>query len=186
MEDFFDLILAEQQKKEIQRIITCNDKTQKYNLILSEEDAKALTKCRKDSLKENQRVEFGQGILPEIIDAFCDSQYINQDNYVDTLAELQEIFYIYKNESLDELTDMELISFMKRQFETICFGDLEYLSSTCLERFTRATRGGYTSEMQHRLRDEYSTQQKENEYSQFDEEARWDFEVYKIRLKDLF
>ena len=32
-----------------------------------------------------------------------------QENYADTLMRLQDIFYLYKNESLDELTDDELL-----------------------------------------------------------------------------
>lgn len=56
----------------------------------------------------------------------------------------------------DELTDDELLTFMKQQYEEICFGDLEYLKSTCLERFVRAIRFRYQCRMQKRLRDEYS------------------------------
>jgi len=186
MDEIYEIMQLEQQKYEMQRIIAYNEKTKKYGLALTEEEVHALMVCRKDSLKENQRVEFGEGILPDVIYAFCDSQYLNQDNYVDTLAQLQEIFYLYKNESQDELTDAELINFMKKQFEEICFGDIEYLKGTCLERFARSIRSGYQCQDKHRLRDEYTLRDVENEYNKLSEETRWEYDVYKMKLDDMY
>lgn len=37
----------------------------------------------------------------------------------------------------------ELLHLMKEQFENICFGDLDYLESTCLANFAEAIRAGY-------------------------------------------
>ena len=85
-------------------------------------------------------MEFGEGILKKLILAFCDSSYIYQENYVDTLIRLQEIFYLYKNESMDELTDDELIDYMRESFEEKCQGSLEHLEDTCLEEFAREIR----------------------------------------------
>ncbi len=186
MEDMFHLIVAKQKQEELLKILDCNKKTEPYGLVLTSEDVTNLMTTRKSSLTDNQRVEFGSGILPKLIDSFCDSQYINQENYTNTLAELQEVFYLYKNETQDELTDDELISFMRKQFDEICFGDMEYLRNTCLERYARATRAGYHSQMQSRLRDEYALRDTENEYSSLSEETRWDYEVYKIRLEDMY
>lgn len=174
MEDMFELMLAEQQKQEIQKIISYNDNTRKYGLVLTEEDVKELVVSRKESLKEHQRVEFGDGILPDLIYAFCDSSYIHKENYAETLMQLQDIFYLYKNELQDELTDSELIEFMRRQFDDICFGDLEYLQGTCLERLARAVRAGYQTKRQHQERDEYSLRDGGNEYLKWDEETRWE------------
>lgn len=188
MEDnLFELMLAQQQKHELARVLECNQKTEKYGLILSDEDANKLLLSRKVSLAENQRVEFGEGILPKIIYYFCDSQYINQDNYAETIEQLQELFYLYKNETQDELTDDELLDFMRRQFDDVCFGDMDYLSNTCMERYAKATRAGYKSHMQSRLQDEYSQRTTtENEYDKLSEESRWEYEVYKMKLEDLF
>ena len=114
-----------------------------YGLILSEQDAALILEERKVSLREKERVGFGGGIVPKIIYEFCDSRYIRQENYVDTVVRLQDIFYMFKNEMQDEITDDELLHFMKEQFEDICFGDLEYLESTCLANFAQAIRAGY-------------------------------------------
>jgi hypothetical protein len=186
MDDLFQMMLEVQNKKELGRVLDCNKKTEQFGLTLSQEEAKLLMKVRKDTLIETQRVEFEEGILPKVIYAFCDSQYIEQKNYVQILSELQEIFYLYKNESENELTDDELLAFMKTQYEEICFGDLEYLSTTCLERFARAIRSGYQSTMQNRLRDEYTLRDTENEYNSLSEETRWEDELYKLKLEDTY
>ena len=72
--------------------------------------------------------------IDKLIKEFCDSPYINQENYAETLYELVEIFYEYKNETLDLITDDELIKFMKKSFDEIAQGDLEYLSGTVMYR----------------------------------------------------
>ena len=127
---------------QIKKVIECNQYSKQFGVVLSEEEALALVEERKQSLKDKERVEFGEGILPKLIFAFCDSPYIYQDNYVDTIAALQDIFYLYKNESLDELTDDELIAHMKREFDGSCQGSLEYLEDTSLEAFAREIRKG--------------------------------------------
>ena len=135
--DLLELLTGQNQ---IQRVMEMNQKTEMFGLVLSQEDAKVLVERKKESLKEQQRVEFGEGILPKLIFAFCDSPYIYQENYVDTLISLQEIFYLYKNESMDELTDDELLAVMKEAFDGECKGSLEYLEDTSLEKFARNIR----------------------------------------------
>lgn len=88
-------------------------------------------------LKETGRIEFREGIIDRIIKEFCDSPYINQDNYALALYELVEIFYEYKNEIMDLVTDEELITFMKKSFDGICEGDIEYLTGTIMYRMRK-------------------------------------------------
>lgn len=127
-------------KNQLQKIVEANVYTEKFGVCLSEEDAKQLLKERKEVLQVEERIEFGEGILSKLIFEFCDSPYIYQDNYVETIGRLQEIFYLYKNESLDELMDDELISIMKVAFDGICEGSLEYLEETSLEQVARKIR----------------------------------------------
>ena len=124
MENIFAQLLTERRKEEVQRILKCNEMTQRYGLTLTGQEAGELMACRTDSLKESGRVELGESVLPAVIEAFCDSAYICQDNYVEVINRLQELFYLYKNESADQLTDGELLDFMRKQFDDICFGDL--------------------------------------------------------------
>ena len=140
MDNNFFLNSLEQNRMQLQKVISCNQYSEKFGVRLTEEEAKVLLLARKDSLKEQERIEFGDGILPKIIFAFCDSPFIYQENYVTTLEALQDIFYLYKNESLDELTDDELLEYMKEHFDGECQGSLEYLEDTSLERFARTIR----------------------------------------------
>lgn len=122
------------------KVKAANEYTTQFGLTLTEDDAALLLTERTEILKKQERVEFGEGILPKLIFAFCDSPYIYQDNYVETIGRLQEIFYLYKNETLDEITDDELIEFMKEQFEGTCQGSLDYMEDTQLEAFARRSR----------------------------------------------
>ena len=124
----------------VQKVMDMNQKTERFGLSLTQEDAKLLVERKMECLKEQQRVEFGETILSKLIDTFCDSPYISQSDYVDTISRLQEIFYLYKNESLDVLTDDELLEFMKKAFDGKCQGSLEYLEETVLEEFARNIR----------------------------------------------
>ena len=136
VEDYL-LALSQYRKQEVLR---SNEYTCQFGLSLSEQDIEELMIVRRECLQEHQRVEFGKGVLEKLIYAFCDSSYIYQENYVDTLSRLQDIFYLYKNESMDELTDDELLDFMKNAFDGECEGSLEYLEETVLEEFARKIR----------------------------------------------
>lgn len=176
-ENVFALWKAKGQKEELALLESCNERSRSYGLVLTEEDARELMACRDDSLKRHRRVELGGGILDRLIDAFCDCAYITQDSYLETLERLLDIFYSFKNESMEKLTDGELLHFMREQYERICFGDLDYLEDTCLERFARAIRFGYEG---------YQSTEGIGEYDQFDEEERWDEELYQQILKEIF
>ena len=139
----------------------------------SRQELKRVLECNQETLK------YGLSLTE-----FCDSQFIQSGDYADTLTRLQEIFYLYKNESMDELTDRELLEIMKENFEQICYGDLEYLETTCLERFAAAVRAGYETEFEKKERDEYTLRKSGNEYEKFSEETRWEFELYRIKLEE--
>ena len=120
--------------KQIANIKECNLVTQKYGLVLSDNQIMNLLEKRKETLKNTGRVEFRGGILDKIIKAFCDSPYLNKENYASTLYELVDIFYGYKNETIDLVTDEELIRFMKKSFDGICHGSTKYLAETIMDK----------------------------------------------------
>ena len=134
MENSYLEIVNKRKQKEIANIKKCNEHTSKYGLVLSEGQISNLLERRKDILRETGRIELRGGIIDKLIKEFCDSPYINQENYEETLYELMEIFYEYKNETMDLMTDDELIEFMKQSFDGVCQGDLEYLSGTVMHR----------------------------------------------------
>ena len=106
-------------QNQLSNVIKTNETTERFGLSLTEQDAKLILAERKNALAEQKRIEFGEGIATKIIYEFCDSEYIHQSNYVETIIRLQEIFYLYKNEMHDEITDDELLHLMKEQFENI-------------------------------------------------------------------
>lgn len=172
--NWMEILNKQTQLKEIMEL---NGRTEEFGLVLSREDTELLIEERQNILKQERRVEFGQGILPRLIFAFCDSEYIMQDNYVQSLIRLQEIFYHYKNEMEDEITDDELLNFMREQFETTCFGDFNYLEGTCLDIFSEAIRAGYQG---------YQETEGRGGFEELDIVTRWDRELYLEALKNLF
>lgn len=167
--NWYELMEAGQKKRELERVLACNEKTQAFGLTVTAEEAEKLMVCRHDALMNQRRVEFGRGILPELIEVFCDSPYLQQDSFADTVAQLQDVFYLYKNEAGDHLTDEELLTFMKEQFDGVCGGSVEYLEETCLERFARAVRAGYQ---------DYVAGGAAGEYENFSEEMHWDRDLF--------
>ena len=119
------LVLQDIQKKQaVIELKKCNELTLKYGLTLSNEDINELIENRFKSLKDTGRIEFSEGVLKKIIEAFCDSPYIMQNNYEETLEELQDIFYFFKGEAMEQISDDELIEFMKRDFDGKCQGSI--------------------------------------------------------------
>ena len=132
MEEYYLEKVDKRRKLEIVSIKKCNDYTNRYGLTLSDTQINDILQRRKEALIKTERLELRKGIIDKLIKEFCDSPYIDQENYVSTLNELIDIFYEYKNETMDLITDDELIKFMKKSFDGIAGGDLEYLSGTVM------------------------------------------------------
>ncbi|WP_034486647.1 DUF6323 family protein [Butyrivibrio fibrisolvens] len=130
------------EQYQVNQIMKTNEESKENGLTLTKEDATALVAARGDTLREERRVEFGDSISPKLIRAFADSSFINQEDYAEIIARLQEIFFLYKNESMDMVSDGELLGIMKNAFENESGGDLEYLEGTALEAFARTVRAG--------------------------------------------
>lgn len=138
------------QKQAVNEIVKCNDYTERFGLVLTQKQAIELVETRSLSLRDNGRIEFGGGVIDKLIKEFCDSPYISMHNYESTLHELIEMFYYYKNETMDLISDDELIKFMKSSFDGICQGSLDLLSGRELFRLAKNLRYGlpadYTEE----------------------------------------
>ena len=121
----------------------CNELVARFGLTLSETQIQSLVERRFDALRDTGRIEFGEGILKKLIFSFCDSPYLTQENFEETIVELQDSFYYFKNESMDRLSDDELIDFMSIVFNGRAQGSLDYLSGTSLEELCRYARQGW-------------------------------------------
>lgn len=89
---------------------------------------------RNQALLSYGRVELGMEVTKKLVEVFCTSSYIHNENYASTLNELYEIFYYLKNETEDKFGDFKLIHIMKDYFDNNCGGSLELLKSK-LEEF---------------------------------------------------
>lgn len=128
-------------------LIASNDKSVEYGLTLSECDARELIEVRSRSLRDTERIELGSGALICIIDRFCTSTYLNSQNYSETVGELLEIFYYYKTESRDRISDTDLIDAMYSFFEGPCHGSTELLAGRDLDtllKYIKNDREGIT------------------------------------------
>lgn len=131
------------EKQAVDEVMKCNDLTVKFGLVLTGAQALALVETRSLALKGNGRIEFGGGVIDKIINEFCDSPYLSMHNYEEILHELLQIFYFYKNETLDLISDDDLIKYMKNAFNGICQGSPELLSGRELYKLARGLRYGY-------------------------------------------
>ena len=123
------------EEKALQRAETAA--AERFGLRLSPEAYERLGEERRRALRETRRLELGEGILPALILAFCDSPYLCQDRWEESLGELQSLFYQFKNETRDALPDAELIAAMARVFEAKG-GSLTALAMTEPEALLRA------------------------------------------------
>lgn len=131
---FEDLIITGNKGIQMSKIFECNQFLNKYGLQLSEKDVERIAEKRLDALKQTGRIELGEWIIEKIIKEFCDSPYIMQENFSKTIYELIDIFYYYKNETKDLVSDDDLIKFMRKYYDNLAHGDLEYLAGSILEK----------------------------------------------------
>ena len=117
-----------------------------YGLSLGYSQMQELEEGRYRALADYGRIEFGEGILQDLVQMFCDSPYITQENYAVVLAEFQDIFYYFKSESMDSLTDEELLEVMRALFNGKAQGSTAYLSGTSMETLCRYFQGGWIEE----------------------------------------
>ena len=124
----------------IRELAVCNRMSERYGLTLSPGQMRSLAERRSEALRNTGRMEFGGGILKTLIYTFCDSPDLSQEDYEATLSELQDLFYWFKNETGDHLSDDELLHAMRVVFDR-AHGALERLVDTPPETLYRIARG---------------------------------------------
>jgi hypothetical protein len=119
---------------------SCNQAIGRHGLSLSAQDVQALVAGRLESLQTTERIEFGGGIVKQLVLAFANSPYVSQHTFAETVLELQDLFYEFKNESLEQVPDDELIAKMRSLFDEVANGDLDYLAEALFEGLGRHIR----------------------------------------------
>lgn len=126
-----------------EEIRSCEALNRHYGLTLTEADISELVELRGEALRITGRIEFGGGILPKLIRAFCKSPWVDAYNYATTLGDLQDAFYYFKNESEDRFSDDELIEFMEKVFNGQAHGSTDVLTTISLEQLCRWARNDF-------------------------------------------
>lgn len=143
MNELMNIVDSLITRDSVAEILDCNDFTSEYGLTLTETEAMEISNSRSNSLKENGRVEFGCDVINKMIMEFCDSPYISSYNYTDSLEKLLDIFYYYKNETMDIISDDELIEFMHTCFDGDSKGSMELLSHHELKKAAENLKNGH-------------------------------------------
>ncbi|MEY8359567.1 DUF6323 family protein [Anaerotruncus colihominis] len=130
----FGLHSAAPAQHEIEHLMQVNDVTRPYGLALTHEDAVTVLNAHTQALRGSGRIEIGAGAVDRLIEKFCDSPYINEENYVENICRLTELFYFMKSDALDRLTDDELLDQMKQAFDGCCEGSIDLLADRELDR----------------------------------------------------
>ncbi|GAA0338718.1 DUF6323 family protein [Oceanobacillus oncorhynchi subsp. oncorhynchi] len=129
LSDMLNAIQLSQNSNTVMELVHLNEKTKERGLVLTPDDAKTLIASRNNVLRNHARVELSIGVLKEFIEVFSASPYMEQAYYVDTLNEIQEIFYYLRNETEDKISDAKLIQLMSDSYNGSCAGSIELLRS---------------------------------------------------------
>ena len=119
-------------------ILDLNEKSQVYGLTLNKEDVKEIINSRDNTLKNYGRIELDIGITKMIIENLYKSQYTDKDDYVYAINDLHEVFYYLKNETLDQISDIEIIDIIDEVYNN-CSGRIDIVQEKC-EEFAKSYR----------------------------------------------
>lgn len=144
-QDIGSALALRAQERFLEELREVNTISARFGLKLSEQGMLALSQARTLALSDHGRVELGASAVRSIVDGFCDSPYLLQEDYEATLLELVDAFYYFKNACGEQLTDAELIEAMRARYDAYD-GSIEAVFGTTLESLCRARRFGLEEE----------------------------------------
>ena len=136
-----EFYIVPQPQETVQALAEANRQTARYGLTLTPEQMTALAESRTRALLDTGRVELGAGILPRLVEAFCDSPHLHQADYAVALEPLQTIFYRRKNEAGDLTPDEDILRLLRRAFDR-AGGSTDYLEGCPFAELVRWGREG--------------------------------------------
>lgn len=117
-----------------------NALTERFGLTLKPSQIARIAQKRFDALKDSGRVEFGRGIVKDLVVAFCDSPYMLEADYEETVSALIDSFYYFRNGADGEVEDGELIDMMRAHFDGACQGSIDALNDATLPDLLKGSR----------------------------------------------
>ena len=121
-----------------QELLELNENSSEYGLTLNKEDIKEIINSRNNTLKSYGRIELDINVTKSIIENLYKSQYTDRDDYVELINDLQEVFYYLKNETLDQISDIEIIEIIDEIYNN-CSGRIDIVQEKC-EEFAKSYR----------------------------------------------
>ena len=139
MSSIFDLISLDfsAEKRELQ-IEACNKTTSQYGLTLTREEAHELDVQHNELLAKHERVEFGTSGTVQVIEGFASSPYLQQFEYAEDIANLQEVFYELRSQAGVDVFDEEIIDGMRLLWDGDAAGTIELLAACTLDMVMEA------------------------------------------------
>ena len=104
-------------EKSSKKLIKLNDESINYGLVLSENDVNNIMKHTNETLTKIGCIETSTSSLEKIIEIVYSSPYTDKENYVENINDMQEIFYYFKSEVLDLISDDEVIEILEKTYE---------------------------------------------------------------------
>ena len=121
-----------------QELLELNENSSAYGLTLNKEDIKEIINSRNNTLKSYGRIELDINVTKSIIENLYKSQYTDRDDYVELINDLQGVFYYLKNETLDQISDIEIIEIIDEIYNN-CSGRIDIVQEKC-EEFAKSYR----------------------------------------------
>lgn len=94
------------------------------NNYLSKEEVKGLIINKNKILKDNGLIEINNNVLKILIEYFSNSSFIDRSNYNEILNELVSVFYSYRINLSNRISDEEIIKYLYYNFENTCNGEI--------------------------------------------------------------
>ena len=119
--------------------------TERFGLTLTPEQCGRLLERRALALRETERIEPGEGILPKLAVALYDSPCVGPENWEEALGGLTELFYHFKGACGEHLGDDELLAALVRLYNGWaggCADRIADLDGRAMLRFARTGRVG--------------------------------------------
>ena len=129
------------QEGTVRTLETLDRRMAPLGLRLTQEECLALAEGRERALTDTVQVEFGEGILPALAEALCDSPYLNPADWAETLMEGQLLFYHWKAEVGDLVPDRAVLAFLRKAFDYVR-GAMTYLEGFSLKELRERMEGG--------------------------------------------
>lgn len=104
-----------------------NGRTAEYGLVLTVKQVNRLSDSVHRALRESDRVEIGEGILPVLAEEFSTSPFVTSENYAPLLEELVYIFFQVKTAVCDSVSDKDLVRLLRDFYENKAMGSVELL-----------------------------------------------------------